>query len=126
MKRILVIDDDWRIVTALETRLRSEGFEVIGAYDGLQGLALAKDKQPDLILMDINMPAGDGFTVADRVEGIPSTQGTPIIFLTASRQPGLRQRAQQIGAAAFFEKPFDGQLLVDAVREALDRAPSTP
>ena len=120
MKRILVIDDDWRIVTALEARLQNEGYEVLGAYDGLQGLAMAKDKKPDLILMDINMPAGDGFTVAERIHGAPATHSTPIIFLTASRRPGMRERADEVGAAAYFEKPFDSQDLVTAIRGALE------
>ena len=119
MKKILIIDDDQRIVMAMAARLKSEGFEVIAAYDGISATSIATKQRPDLILMDINMPAGDGLTIAGRLNQLATTVGTPLIFMTASKEFGLRQRAAELGAIGFFEKPFDSKLLVEMIRETL-------
>ncbi len=118
MKKILIVEDDPGIGKALSVRLKSCGYAVSLAPDAVSGVETALKIQPDLVLLDISMPAGDGFTVAERIQDLLPTK-TPIIFLTASRKPGLRERAHAVGAAAFFQKPFYTEELVGTIHLAL-------
>src|ERR1700736_5202684 len=106
MKKILIVEDDQHIAKALAIRLKSAGYEVTVSPDDMTAVAAAVRIQPDLALLDISVPAGNGFTVAEKIQELVST-ATPIIFLTASKQPGLRQKAQNLGAVGFFEKPYE-------------------
>ena len=119
-KRILVVEDDEHIVKALSIRLKSKGYEVLAAYDAIMAMQKAMANPPDLILLDITMPGGDGLSLAERLKSSTKTESLPIIFLTASKQSDLRQRALSLGAVAFFEKPFDFEELLATVRAALD------
>jgi len=119
MKRVLVVEDDKKVSMALAIRLKSQGYEVLTAADGMTGVSAAVKGSPDLILLDISMPAGDGFSVAERVQNLAGTAGIPIIFLTASRRLGLRDRAMEMGAVDFFEKPYDPDQLLTAIQKAL-------
>ena len=121
MKKILIVEDDETIAKALALRLKSAGYEVTVAFDALTGVAAAREIQPDLALLDISVPAGNGFTVAEKIRELVVT-ATPIIFLTASKQPGLRYEAQNLGAA-FFEKPYDADELLAAIRYAFAEQP---
>ncbi len=123
MKKILIVEDDQDIAKALAIRLKNAGYEVTVAADAMTGVAAARKIQPDLALLDISVPAGNGFTVAEKIQELVVT-ATPIIFLTASKQPGLRQLAENLGAAAFFEKPYDAEELLTAIRGALDKLPA--
>ena len=118
MKRILIVEDDARIATALGVRLEAAGYCVLMAPDGFRGLQLALTWQPDLIIMDIWMPVGIGFSVAQRLHGLGVT-GIPIIFITASKLKGLRETVSQLGAVAFFEKPYDTKELLRTVADEL-------
>ena len=103
---------------ALSIRMKAAGFETSVANDALAGVRCAVQSKPDLVVLDISLPAGDGFTVAERIQThIPTP--TRIIFLTASKRPDFRQRAEQLGAAAFFEKPYEADALLEAVFQAL-------
>jgi DNA-binding response OmpR family regulator len=117
MKKILIVEDDQSIANALAIRLKSAGYGVTVAPDAMTGVSAALKLQPDLALLDISMPAGSGFTVANKIQELVIT-ATPIIFLTASKQPGLRQKAQDFGAAGFFEKPYDANELLAAIKRA--------
>jgi DNA-binding response OmpR family regulator len=117
-RRILIVEDDQKIAMSLSLRMKAAGFESLVANDGLSGIRSAVDHRPHLVLLDISLPAGDGFTVAEGIQrNIPVP--TPIIFLTASKLPDLRIRAQQLGAVGFFEKPYEAEALIAAVRRAL-------
>src|ERR1044071_6518544 len=118
MKKILILEDDNRIATALAIRLEAAGYQVLTAPDGLQGLKLALDNHPDLILMDIWMPVGIGFSVAQRLKGL-GLGGIPVMFITASKQKGLKRTAQALGAVGFFEKPYDPEELLAAISQAI-------
>lgn len=122
MKKILIVEDDRLTATALAGRLKTLGHSVTVASDAVTGLENAVKLQPDLVLLDISMPAGDGFTVAERIQNLLPTEAR-IIFLTANRSPGLRERAMQLGAAAFFQKPFNIDDLITATQLALGGAP---
>jgi two-component system response regulator ArlR len=123
MKKILIVEDDENIAKALAIRLKTAGYEVTVAPDAMTGVAAALKFQPDLALLDITIPAGNGFTVAEKIQELVVT-ATPIIFLTASKQPGLRALAEKVGASAFFEKPYDADALLEAIRCALDELPA--
>jgi DNA-binding response OmpR family regulator len=122
MKKILIVEDDERIAKALAVRLRAEGYNTAVALDALTGVSTAVRYQPDLTLLDISMPAGSGFTVAERLREL-MPQPIPIIFLTASKKPDLFNRAIELGARGYFEKPFSAQALLSSIRRALGEAP---
>lgn len=117
-KKVLIVEDDEKIALALALRLQSAGYETSTAPDALSGVHSALSSHPDLLLLDISLPAGNGFTVAERVRR-SSTAKIPIIFLTASKQPGFRERALELGAAGYFEKPYEADALLTAVNQHL-------
>jgi len=118
-KKILVVEDDKRIVMALAVRLKGKGYNVVAAYDAVMAMSIAMQHRPDLVLLDISMPGGNGFMVAKRLQNEATTAGIPLIFLTASKQPGLRENAQDLGAVGFFEKPYEAEDLLAAIDGAL-------
>jgi DNA-binding response OmpR family regulator len=117
-KQILIIEDDQKIAMALAVRLKAAGYEATTTYDALTGLNAAVRNPPALVLLDISMPAGNGFSVAERIQALIPTP-TPIIFITASKQPGFKEKAKKLGAAGYFEKPFEAEELFGAIRQAL-------
>jgi DNA-binding response OmpR family regulator len=118
MKRILIVEDDQNIAKALCIRLKNVGYEVSVAPDALTAVENTVKKAPDLVLLDISLPAGNGFTVAERIQTLIPT-ATPLIFLTASKMPGLREKAKELGAAAFFQKPYEWEDLLGTIQFAL-------
>ena len=118
-KEILIIEDDAKIALSLALRLKAAGYRATTTYDALTGLNAAMSNHPALVLMDISMPAGNGFSVAERIQALIPTR-TPIIFITASKKPEFREKAKQMGAAGYFEKPYEAEDLVGAIREAID------
>ena len=125
MKQILILEDDSRIAAALAIRLEAAGYEVQTASNGFQGLKLAVAGKPDLILMDIWMPVGVGFSVAQRLRAL-GLGGIPVIFITASKLKGLKETAVALGAVAFFEKPYDPQALLDEIARHFKSNPPAP
>jgi DNA-binding response OmpR family regulator len=123
-KKILIVDDERDIVKVLVIRLQSNGYEVIAAFDGAQGVFMAHKEKPDLIILDIRMPAGDGFSVAERLKRSSHTWTIPIIFLTGSPEREAEGRAMELGARFFIKKPYDPEELLDAVKRALEEEPS--
>jgi DNA-binding response OmpR family regulator len=122
-KRILIVEDDAKLAMALALRIKAAGYETILAFDALLGLSNAVKLCPDLVLLDISMPAGNGLDLAQKIQKT-LTQPPPIIFLTASKQEGLREKALQVGAVGFFEKPYEAEDLMAAVHSALESASS--
>jgi two-component system chemotaxis response regulator CheY len=119
MKQILVVDDDKTIVSALTIRLRAAGYGVSIARDGLEGLNVALKVKPDLILMDVWMPGGVGFLVAERLKSLGLAE-VPVIFLTAGKKEQLWNIAQEVEPAGFFEKPYEPKELLRFIAEILD------
>ena len=115
MNKILVVEDDAKIAAALRIRLEAGGYQVVAAADGFSGLKMTMTHRPNLILLDIMMPVGMGFSVAERLKDL-GLGDIPIIFITASKRAGLRKTAQQLGAAGFFEKPYDADQLLAAIQ----------
>jgi CheY-like chemotaxis protein len=112
------VEDDAKIASALTIRLKAAGYEALTAANGLEGINLVVDEKPDLIIMDIWMPVGIGFSVAQRLRSL-GLRDIPVIFITASKLRGLRKTAIKLGAVGFFEKPYDSEELLRAVSEAL-------
>ena len=115
--KVLVVDDDPLIVTLLAAILAREGFEVLEATSGEQGLRLARTGSPDVVLLDIMMPEMSGFEVYRRLRVQPETKGIPVIFLTASMKPENMSRSMELGAGGYVTKPFSPLVLVNALKE---------
>jgi CheY-like chemotaxis protein len=119
MKTVLLIDDDNVFLLTIGVRLKSMGYTVCTAKDAVNAISAVQKNNPDVIVLDVSLPAGDGFLVADRLRNLISTALPPIIFVTASEKPGLRERAMKLGAVEFLNKPFDATTLADAIESAL-------
>lgn len=119
MKTILVVEDDRTIAKALGIRMKSAGYQAVEAYDAVSAVSMARKHSPDLVLLDINMPAGDGFLVAERIHTMLPYK-VPIVFLTAANQPGFREKAMALGAAAYIQKPYESKILLATIKNALE------
>lgn len=119
-KKILIVDDERDIVKALTIRLQSKGYRTVVAYDGAQGVFMAHKERPHLIILDIRMPAEDGFSVVQKLKESKRTNRIPIIFVTGSPERDAEERARELGARYFIKKPYDPEELLDAVRRALE------
>ena len=118
LTQILIIEDNEKIALALALRLKAAGYRAMTTYDALTGLKAAVTNPPALVLMDISMPAGNGFSVAERIQALIPTH-IPIIFVTASKKAAFREKAKKMGAAGYFEKPYEMDDLFGAIRRAL-------
>ncbi len=126
--KILVVDDDPDLVRALRLRLRANNCEVVTASDGYSVIAAAQRERPDLILLDLGLPVGDGFVVLERLQTSDTLSSIPVIVLTARDPQGNEERALKAGAAAFFQKPVDNDELLNVIRVSLPHrsAPEVP
>jgi len=120
-RTILVADDDKDLVMALSIRLRAAGYDVISAHDGDEAFELASKNKPDLIILDVRMPAGGGFTSIDRMKHSLNTRNIPVIFLTAFDDEDMREEGRKLGAVGFFRKPFDDSEFMEAIAGVMDR-----
>lgn len=118
-KKILIIEDDQDLRRALNIRLRANNYETVFAVDGSMALSIARKEKPDLILLDLGLPGGDGFTIMERMRLIPNLSGIPVIVLTARDALGNEKRAIEMGAEAFFQKPVNDTELLGAINLAL-------
>jgi len=118
-KKILIVDDEPKIIQLLSTRLKARGYDVIAAYDTVQAVKMAHDGKPDLIILDIRMPAGGGMAAFNNLKMSANTMNIPIIFLTADQSDETKKKALEMGAEDFITKPFDGELLVKKVKDIL-------
>ena len=118
-KKILIVEDEVVQLTALARRLKSAGFEIVAARDGLTAISTARKEQPDLILLDLGLPAGDGFVVLQRLGMLINTGTIPIIVVSSRTPIGNRDAALKAGAVAYIHKPVDIPVLLEAINEAL-------
>jgi len=115
--RILVVDDDQEITRGLSYRLKAKGYEVIIANGGKEGLATARDQQPDGIVLDIRMPDINGLTVLSELKQDQQTSWIPVIMCSASLVD--QREALDRGASFFVQKPFDATRLLAAIEASL-------
>ena len=126
MTKILVIDDDLAINELIKINLELQGYEVIQAYNGTEGFALAKQEAPALIVLDVMMPEVDGFTVAQRIRQCQEIAETPIIMLTALSQLNDKVNGFNLGVDDYLTKPFETEELIVRVRALLKRTRQIP
>ncbi len=119
--KILVIDDEAPIRLLCRVNLEAEGMQVLEAADGPSGLEQARERQPDVVLLDVMMPGLDGWRVAEELLGDERTQDIPIIFLTARAEFRDRARGLDIGGVDYVTKPFNPLELAPLVRGLLAR-----
>jgi len=124
-RKILIVDDDPDLRRGLNLRLRANQYDTVYATDGFSAMAMAQKERPDLIILDIGLPAGDGFVVLDRLQKAASLSTIPVIVLSARDPQGNRDRLLKAGATAFFQKPADNADLLNAIHSALGDS-STP
>ena len=120
--KIMIVDDDPDLRQALRLRLRANHYETVNAVDGYSAIAMAYKEHPDLIILDLGLPAGDGFVVLDRLQKDDKLSTIPVIVLTARDPQSSEFRALQSGASAFFQKPADNAELLDVIRASLMQA----
>lgn len=121
-KKILIVDDDEDLAKGLRVRLRANNYAVGVAPDAISAISEAKKETPDLILLDLGLPAGDGFIVMERLSNIASLASIPIIVLSAREPEANKNRALGAGATAYLQKPVDNEELLTAIRKALGEA----
>jgi DNA-binding response OmpR family regulator len=122
MHKVLIVEDDPAILANLARLLRLEGFEVITARNGAEGLHAALEHRPHVIVSDLVMPEMDGETLLAALRAQSATAATPVIFLTASADRAQRDAKLELGAADYLVKPLDLKDLLAAVRK---HVPST-
>ena len=119
MARILLVEDHKEIWDFLSRRLKRRGHEVSVAEDGQAGLAKARSEHPEVILLDMNLPVMDGWTVAETLKGEKDTKDIPIIALTAHAMAGDREKALNAGCDDYHAKPIDFSHLLTQIEAAL-------
>lgn len=118
MKKVLLVEDNSSLALALSIRLKSTGYKLINADTVSGALSEVVRRKPDVTLIDINLPDGDGFALAQQIQSNPNCINSPIIFITASKSSGYREKATQYGAIAYLEKPFTAGQLIDAIERS--------
>jgi DNA-binding response OmpR family regulator len=117
--KILIVDDDPDLRQALRLRLRANHYDTVNAADGYSAIAQAYKERPDLILLDLGLPAGDGFVVLDRLQRDDKLSNIPVIVLTARDPQSTEQQVLEAGASSFFQKPADNAELLEVIRATL-------
>ena len=117
--KILVVDDDDDLLRALSIRLRAQGFDVCVARDGVAAVASVRREQPDIMLLDLGLPGGDGFTVIERMKAVVPGQPPPVIVVTAWNLTDGQRETLRHNAFATLPKPIDNERLAAAIDDAL-------
>lgn len=119
-RKVLIVDDDPSISRLLAMALSSNGYEVFEALNGIKGYKVARREKPDVVLLDIMMPDVDGYEVFRRIKLDPTTNGIPIVFVSAKSSEEDINKGLSMGANAYITKPFEISSLLDKVRELTD------
>ena len=120
--KILIVDDDAEIRQLLGEELRDLGHDSFYASDGIQALSMVRRERPDLILLDLRLPGGDGFGVLVRLQRIAEVAHIPVIVFSGMRSPDAEETALKLGAREFVQKSLSGNHLAAAIGRALDGA----
>lgn len=116
MKKILIVEDNVEIANLIRDLFVKVGYSVVTCQDGYQGIEFTHREKPDLILLDLMMPAGGGFYVLEKIKLSTLTRNIPVVVLTASRETEDKKKAIALGVDAFIEKPYDAQKLISTVK----------
>ena len=118
-KKILLVDDEQDLVTAVAFRLNTEGYDVVSALDGQAALEMAKKEKPDLIILDLMLPKLNGYKVCSLLKADMRYNKIPIIMFTARVQEADRKMGFDAGANAYMTKPFESSVLLAKIKEFL-------
>ena len=118
-KRVLIVDDEQDMVFGLQMMLEAGGFEVISAFDGQEALLKAREKNPDLIVLDLMLPKLDGYKVCRMLKFDEKYRKIPIIMLTARTSEDEEKMGFEVGANAYLTKPFEQDALLAKIKELL-------
>lgn len=118
-KKILVVDDDPEMRLALTIRLRANNYDVCVAVDGVSAVSEARKQMPDVILLDLGLPAGDGFTVLERLKALDSLAHIPVIVVSGRNRAANQDRALNAQAHAFLQKPVKNAELLAMIEKVL-------
>lgn len=119
MEKILLVEDDPKVAKAMQLRLKHSGYTVVLACDVPQAMMMARKHEPDVAVLDISLPGGNGIQLAENLQGLFDSRVLPVIFVTASKEERLKEKAGQLQATAFLEKPFAANKLLEAIDKAL-------
>ena len=125
-KKILVVDDDPDVRLGLQLRLNANHYDVICAADGVASIAEARKHMPDLVILDLGLPAGDGFSVLERLKANEQLSSIPVIVLSGRDRVGNKDRALKAGAKTFLQKPMANDKLLAVIRLVLEPEDQTP
>ena len=125
-KTILIVDDDADTRLLLSVRLKKHQYNTVFAADAMQAIAVARETQPDAILLDLSLPGGNGFIVLTRLKANTSLSGIPVIILTADESPESEFKGLEAGAVAFLHKPVQEEALIAAVEGAVGSVSESP
>ena len=117
--KILIVDDDKNIIQTLKMRLETNGYRIVAASNGLEGLDKAKNGKPDLILLNVMMPQLDGIMTTLRLKGGLETKSTPIIIMTGIKERDNMVLAKHVGASDYITKPFESAELLKKIENLL-------
>jgi len=123
-RKILVIEDNEQNIYLVTFILEKHGYEVIQARDGRAGIELAKQTDPDLILLDIQLPVMDGYAVAQELKSNPALSGVPIVAVTSYAMVGDREQILASGCTGYIEKPINPETFMADVEQHLPKQSS--
>ncbi len=124
-KKIFIVEDELDFLTTLKERLEFEGFVVVTAVDGEKALERIPEEKPDLILLDIMLPAMNGYQVCRRLKSNPETETIPVVVVTAKSQESDKFWAKETGADDYLTKPFEMEELLQKVQDNLQKDKTT-
>jgi DNA-binding response OmpR family regulator len=118
-KKILIVDDDPDVLHSMHVRLKANNYDTSFAADAISAIAEARKSEPDLVILDLGLPAGDGFLVMERFKAVPSLASIPIIVVSGRDHRANHKRAIDAGAKAFLQKPVNNAELLAIIRQTL-------
>jgi CheY-like chemotaxis protein len=122
LSKVLIIEDSTTTRAVIRVYLVGHHFEFLEASNGNDGLRMARENRPDVIVVDLKMPGMDGFTFCRTVRGDPKIRATPIFLITGSKGDAIKREALAAGASYFMTKPLDGSVLAERIVACIESA----
>jgi len=119
MSIVLIVEDEQDVAIVLAKRLKDEGFEVIMAQDAYEGFSLALKDKPDLVLLDLMLPAGGGLGVLQNIRSSSKIMNMPVVVITGIKDAEYEQKVLKAGVEAYLEKPYDFEQLKGIIQKIL-------
>ena len=117
--KVLIVEDDDDLRGGLTRRLQASGYEIVHAEDGMRAISVARHEHPDVVLLDLGLPAGNGLMVLERYAKLPDLSAIPVVVLTGRDPLTAEPATRKFNVAAFLQKPADNKVLIEAIERAL-------